>query len=407
MSDPKILCPSCSSEIPLTESLAGPLLEATRREAAERQAAALSEQKRAIEAKAAERAVAQQAAQLAELREAEAAREAELATIRAREAQRETKLAEAQKAQAAAMAREAALADREREMDLTIQKQVAAATEAARAKLSAEAEALATEKLRHAEEAARLKLVEKDQQMDVLRRQVETLQRKMEQGSQQLQGEAAEVLLEEQLGAAFPTDEIAPVGKGARGADCLQRVRSTAGEAGAILWESKRTANFSRDWLPKLREDMRAAGADVAVLTSQARPEGIASFAMLDGVWVAAPRYAVPLAHVLRESLLRVSEARGAREGQATKTEMLYDYLTGPEFRARMEAVVEPFEAMQTALLREKKQMNAQWAIREKSLDKAMAAMMGMYGDVRGIAGAAVAEIAALEPELLEGDEHG
>ncbi|SFI62424.1 DUF2130 domain-containing protein [Jannaschia pohangensis] len=394
MNDPKITCPSCASEIPLTESLAGPLLAKTRADATARMQAALDAQKREIEAAAARAAAEEQAEAVAALR-------AEADALKRRDAAREAKLAEAQKAQAAAAAREEALKDREREMELTIQKQVSAATEAARAKLRIEAEALAAERVKTAQEAQALKLAEKDQQMDVLRRQIEVLTRKVEQGSQQRQGEAAEVVLEDQLMRAFPGDDIAPVGKGVRGADCLQRV----GQAGAIIWESKRTANWSKDWLPKLRDDMRDAGADIAVLVSEVRPEGIDTFAHVDGVWVVAPRYAVALAHALRDGMLRVAEARGAREGQATKSEMLYDYLTGPQFRGRMEAVVEPFEAMQEALRKERKQMTAQWALREKQLEKAIGAMMGMYGDVRGIAGAAVAEIEAFETPLLEGDE--
>ncbi|WGH77769.1 DUF2130 domain-containing protein [Jannaschia ovalis] len=401
MSDPKITCPDCGADVPLTESLAGPLLERTRVEAEARQKQALAAQKQAIETAAAAAAEAAQAARLAELQEAAQARDAEMAELKRQGLAREAKLAEAQKAQAEALRREAQLREREREMDLEIQKQVAAATEIARKKLAAEAEALAAERLQAAQAAQALKLAEKDQQMDVLRRQIDMLNRKIEQGSQQRQGEAAEIVLEDQLGRAFPADAIEPVGKGVRGADCLQRVSG----AGTIIWESKRAANWSKDWLPKLRDDMRGAGADVAVLVSEARPEGAENFALVDGVWVCAPRFAVPLAHALREGLTKMAEAKGAREGQATKTQMLYDYLTGPQFRGRIEAVVEPFEAMQDALRREKKQMTAQWAMREKQLDKAIEAMMGMYGDVRGIAGAAIAEIEALEPQLLEEGE--
>lgn len=400
MSDPTISCPDCGGDIKLTEAMAGPLLAQTKRDMAEAQAAALAAQKAQIEAQATEAARAAQAETLAKLQEADAAREVELAALRAQDKTREAKLAEAQSVQARALKMQNELAERAREMDLTIQKQVSEQTEAARAKLAQQAEALAADRLRAASEAATLKLTEKDAQMDTLRRQIDVLQKKVEQGSQQLQGEAAELLLEEQLARAFPVDRVEPVGKGIRGADCLLRV----GDAGTIIWESKDVANWNKDWLPKLRDDMRAAGADVAVLASRVRPEGIDTFAMIDGVWVVAPRYAVPLAHALRDGMLRVAEARGAREGQATKSEMLYDYLTGPQFRGRMEAVVEPFEAMQAALTREKKHMTAQWATREKQLEKAIGAMMGMYGDVKGIAGAAVAQIEAFEPDMLEDD---
>ncbi|SDY65491.1 hypothetical protein SAMN05444004_102250 [Jannaschia faecimaris] len=400
MSDPTISCPDCGSDIKLTESLAGPLLAQTKRDMAEAQAAALVAQKAQIEEQATKAARAAQAERLAQMEEAEAQREAELAALRAQDKAREAKLAQAQAAQTQALKLEAELKDRAREMDLTIQKQVAAQTEIARAKLAQEAEALAADRLRAQEDASRLKLVEKDQQMDTLKRQIDVLKQKVEQGSQQLQGEAAEIVLEDQLRQAFPADGIAEVGKGVRGADCLQTVAG----AGTIIWESKATANWSKDWLPKLRDDARGAGADVAVLVSQARPEGLSTFAMIDGVWVVAPRYAVSLAHALRDGMLRVAEARGARDGQATKSEMLYDYLTGPQFRARMEAVVEPFEAMQAALAKEKKHMTSQWATREKQLEKAIGAMMGMYGDVRGIAGAAVGQIEAFEPDMLEED---
>lgn len=403
MNDPKITCPQCAAEIALTESLAGPLLEETRQKAASRMQGALAEQKAAIEADAAKAAVAAQATRMAEIEEAALAREAEVASLKVRETSREAKLAEAQKAQAAALAREAALAEREREMELTIQKQVARQTETARQKLAIEADALAAERVKTAQEAQALKLAEKDQQMDTMRRKIEELQKKAEQSSQQRQGEAAEVVLEDQLTRAFPMDVVEPVGKGIRGADCLLRV----GEAGSIIWEVKRVANWNKDWLPKLRDDMRGAGADLAVIVSEVRPDGIDTFAYVDGVWIAAPRYAVPLAHVLRDGLTRVAEARGAREGQATKSEMLYDYLTGPQFRARIEAVVEPFEALQEALRKERKQMTAQWAMREKQLDKAIGSMMGMYGDVRGIAGAAVAQIEAFEPEMIEENGDG
>ncbi|CTQ48669.1 DUF2130 domain-containing protein [Jannaschia donghaensis] len=400
MSDPQITCPDCGGDIKLTESLAGPLLEQTRRDMAAAQADALAKQKTQIEAQAAEAARAAQADKLKQIEEEAAARDVEVVALRANDKAREAKLAEAQAAQARAVKLQADLAEKTREMELTIQTKVAVATEAARAKLAVEAEALAAERVRTAQEAQALKLAEKDTQMEALRRQIDILNKKIEQGSQQRQGEAAELVLEEQLTRAFPADRVEPVAKGIRGADCLLRVDG----AGTVIWESKRAANWSRDWLPKLRDDMRTAGADVAVLVSEVRPETCETFAMIDGVWVVAPRYAVPLAHALRDGMLRVAEARGARDGQATKSEMLYDYLTGPQFRGRIEAVVEPFEAMQAALAKEKKHMTAQWATRDKQLEKAIGAMMGMYGDVRGIAGAAIAEIDAFEPDLLEND---
>ncbi|MEM8824579.1 MAG: DUF2130 domain-containing protein, partial [Pseudomonadota bacterium] len=268
MMDAKITCPKCRAEIALTESLAGPLLERARKEADAAQADALAKQKADIEARAAEVAAAEQAARLAEIEEAQAKRDAELVALQEREKIREEKLAAAQAAQAEAVAAKASLEEQKREMALTIEQAVATRTEAARAKLAQEAQALAAEKLRAAQEAAALKLSEKDRQMETMKRTIEDLQRKAEQGSQQRQGEAAEVLLEDRLAQAFPGDAVEPVPKGMRGADCLLRVAG----AGTILWESKRAANWSNDWLPKLRDDMRAVGADAAVLVSEVRP---------------------------------------------------------------------------------------------------------------------------------------
>ena len=396
MTDTKIACPSCGHEFPLTDTLAGPVIGEMRKEFASRLEA---------EKAAGEKALANQKAQIEAAAKAAAAEEqaARLSDLEARAKDQAEKLAEAQKAQAAAMKRELELEEREAAFELRVQKQLAAALKEADAKRREEAEARLAEATKRAEEAAAEKLTEKDQQLETMKRQIEALRRKSEQGSQQAQGEAAEVVLEETLGQAFPADTIAPVGKGVRGADCLQQVAGSAGPVGAILWEVKQTQNWAPAWLPKLREDMRGAGADIAVLVSRARPDGVESFAQIDGVWVAAPRYAVPLATVLRERLAEVALARGQRQGQASKTEILYDYLTGPQFRARVEAVVERFEMLREDLERERKTMMTLWAKREKSLGIARDAMVGMYGDVQGIAGSSVPDIEGLEePPLLE-----
>ncbi len=250
-----------------------------------------------------------------------------------------------------------------------------------------------------AQEAEAVKLAEKDQQMDVMRRQIEALKKKSEQGSQQLQGEAAEVLLEDRLGGAFPLDVLEPVGKGVSGADVLQKVNG--GVAGTILWESKRTANWNAAWLGKLREDQRAAAADIAVLVSTVRPEGVDSFEQIDGVWVCAPSHALALGALLRQTLTAVSAAKVAQEGQETKMEMVYAYLTGPKFRHRVEAIVERFTDMRADLDRERKAMTRLWAKRETQIEGVIAATVGMYGDLEGIAGQAMPEIDGLDLPLL------
>lgn len=167
--------------------------------------------------------------------------------------------------------------------------------------------------------------------------------------------------------------------------------------AGAIIWETKRTQNWSKDWPGKLKEDQRREGAEVAVLVSVVMPEGVETFGEHDGVWVTLPRYAVALASVVRQGLLATAQAERRREGQAEKTELLYDYLTGTGFRQRVEALAETYEAMMKSLTQERSAMTRIWDARAKQIMRMMDATAGMYGDIQGIAGAALPGLDALE----------
>ena len=220
-----------------------------------------------------------------------------------------------------------------------------------------------------------------------------------------MQGEVLELELEETLRTKFPFDIIEPVAKGEFGGDVVQRVASPMGlSCGVILWESKRTKNWSDGWLAKLRGDQRTAKAEISILISQALPVDIESFGLLDGVWVCAPRYAVPLVIALRQTLIEVANSKQSQEGQQTKMEMVYDYLTGPRFRHRVEAIVEKFSDMQADLDREKKSMTRLWAKREAQIQGVIESTVGMYGDLQGIAGRVFQEIEGLEIPLIEGD---
>ena len=191
---------------------------------------------------------------------------------------------------------------------------------------------------------------------------------------------------------------IQPVPKGEFGGDLLHRVVGPLGQpCGTILWESKRTKNWSDTWLPKLREDQRTAKAEIAVIISQALPKDVETFDLVDGVWVAHPRVLLPIAITLRNTLIEVASARQASEGQQTKMEMVYQYLTGQRFRQRIQAIVEAFSSMREDLDRERKAITKQWAKREEQIDRVMQATVGMYGDLQGIAGKTLQEIEGLE----------
>ena len=425
MSEPTIICPSCKIEIKLNESLAAPLIAATRKQfeqqlaqkdndIAQREQAMrdrekqLAEDKRKLEAQVVDQVAAQLKAERAQViadesRKAKQASAAELET-KARELAdlqgvlktREQKLAEAQKAQAELIVKQRELDDAIREQQLTVEKEV-------QQKLAATRE----QAKREAEEGLKLKVMEKDQTIASMQQKIEELKQKAEQGSQQLQGEVQELELENLLRAQFPFDSIEPVPKGEFGGDVLQRVVSPSGQqCGAILWESKRTKNWSDGWLSKLREDQRSAKAEISVLVSQALPKGVETFDIVDGVWVVSPRTALPVATILRNTLLQVSMARQVTEGQQTKTEMVYQYLTGPRFRQRVEAIVEAFSSMHDDLAAEKKVIQRQWAKRQIQIDNVMQSTVGMYGDLQGIAGKSLMEIEGLElPSLEDGSD--
>ena len=417
MTEPTITCPNCKTEIKLTESLAAPLIEATRRDYEQRLAkkdvdianreTSLREREEAV-AKATETIDDQVAEKLQQERAKIAVDEAKKAKIalaadldqKTKEItelqeilnQREAKLAEAQKAQAELIRKQRELDDAKRELDLTVEKRVQEGLSATRA-----------EARKEAEEQLKFKVMEKEQTIASMQKRIEELKRKAEQGSQQLQGEVQELELESLLSAKFPRDTIEPVPKGEHGGDVLHRVVGPLGRVcGTILWECKRTKNWSDGWLGKLREDQRAAKAEIAIIISQVLPKDVESFDWIDHVWVAHPRVAMPVAATLRQSLVDLAMARQAAEGQQTKMQMVYQYLTGPRFRLRMQAIVEAFSCMQEDLDREKKAITKQWAKREEQIDRVMQATVGMHGDLQGIAGKSLQEIEGLELKALE-----
>jgi hypothetical protein len=380
MTEPTIICPNCKAEIPLTESIAAPLIADTRRQYEQK----LESERKTIaeeEARKAKRLVAtdleKQAQELADLHE----------VLKERNA----KLAAAQQAQADLIRKQRELDDAKREMDLTIEKRVEESLSKVRDKAKQEAE-----------DGLKLKVAEKEQQIAGMQRQIEELRRRAEQGSQQLQGEVQELELESLLRSTFPLDAIEPVPKGDHGGDVLQRVISPLGQAcGAILWESKRTKNWSDGWLAKVRDDQRAAKADIALIVSQTLPDGVDSFNLIDGVWVTSPRCAVPVAVALRHSLIELAMARQAGEGQQTKMELVYQYLTGPRFRHRIQAIAEKFADMQDDLDKERAAMTRLWAKREEQIRCVIESTAGMYGDLQGIAGKTFQEIEGLDLKFL------
>ena len=416
MAEPTIICPRCKNEIKLTESLAAPLLESTKRDYEARlvqkdtdfankekvlqeREEALSKAKENLETQVADKLKVERTRIAAEeLKNARAAlsndldqKTKEITDLQEVLKAREGKLAEAQKAQADLIKKQRELDDAKRELDLTVEKRVQEGLGLTRQQAKKEAE-----------DELKLKVAEKEQTITSMQKQIEDLKRRAEQGSQQNQGEVQELELESLLRGRFPRDTVEPVPKGEHGGDALQRVMSPLGQkCGTIIWESKRTKNWSDAWLAKLRDDQRAAKAEIAVLVTQVLPKDVESFDLVEGVWVAHPRVAIPVAMMLRQSLLELTIARQATEGQQTKMELLYSYLTGPRFRQRVQAIVEAFSSMKEDLDKEKKAITKQWAKRDEQIERVMQSTVGMYGDMQGIAGKTLQEIEGLDIKAL------
>lgn len=253
---------------------------------------------------------------------------------------------------------------------------------------------------RKEQEIFEMKMKEKDIQMESLKKTIDDLKRKSEQGSMQLQGEAQELLLEQVLRERFPGDVIEEIGKGAEGADCIHQVRNGSGkECGKIIYESKRTKAWNNGWVDKLKSDMRNRNADIAILVTQTFPKDMERFGEKDGIWICNFNEVIGLAHVIRQGIIRVYEAQKMEENKGEKMQLLYNYLTGNEFRGHVEAIAEGFMSLKSGITRERVQMEKIWKEREKQLEKVLLNTVGLYGSVRGIAGASLGEIPALDGE--------
>lgn len=255
------------------------------------------------------------------------------------------------------------------------------------------------------EEQYRMKDAEKEKKLSDALIQVDNLKRKMEQGSQQMQGELLELELTDLLIKEFPFDKIEEVAKGVRGGDIIQKVKTQKGrDCGIILWETKRTKNWNDAWISKLKDDQRDARADLCVLVSETLPQGFHHFRHLDGVWVTDIPSALSLALALRVILIQVASTRELEQGKSDKKELVYHYVTGPEFRNRVCAIIEGFSSMREQLEAEKRAMTRIWDRRAKEIERIISNTAGMYGDLEGLSGSQLPQIQALELESIAVD---
>ena len=292
--------------------------------------------------------------------------------------------------------KEKAMKEKEEEMEIQLQRKL----QEQRAEMVEQIRKQETEKNNLKDTEHQLRVKELEKQLDDQKKLAEEMKRKAEQGSMQLQGEVQELILEELLRNAFPFDLITEVGKGVRGADCVHHVRNQFGqECGKIIYESKRTKDFSMEWIEKLKKDMRSMGVDVAVIVTQSYPKGMDCFGEKDGVWICSFDEVKAVSYILRDGIVKLFGAIKSQENRGDKMHMLYDYLTSNEFSEQWKAIREGFMSMKLSIQKERDAMEKLWKAREKQLEKVMLNAAHIRGSIEGIAGTDTIQLSLTDDE--------
>ena len=329
----------------------------------------------------------------ADRKKAEESMRREVSDLQAQVEEKAAQLKKAEDEELGLRKKQRELEDRERKMELDVQRKLD--EERGRIRQTAQAEY---------EDSFRLKVAEKDKKLVDLTQQLADMKRRVEQGSQQTQGEVLELELEGMFRAEFQFDEIEAVSKGVRGGDVIQTVKTQSGKVcGKILWETKRTKAWSDSWIQKLKDDQRGAKADIAVIVSETMPAGFRHFRQVKDVWVTDVPTTMSLAIALRMILIQVARTRDTQTGKEEKMEIVYNYMTGVEFRNRVQAIMEGFVSLKEDIDAEKRSMEKSWAKREKQIERVVLNIAGMRGDLEGIVGKSLPTMKMLE--LPEGEE--
>ncbi|MCX6807855.1 MAG: DUF2130 domain-containing protein [Patescibacteria group bacterium] len=406
MADQTITCPKCGEQIPLNDALTGKIREQLKGEIEKRvlerekqlatKEKALAESQKNIDEQVRKKLDTEKAKIMAEAKEEAGKKlELEMQNLKKSDEEKEKQLEEMRKQAIAFMdkARELETKDKNRELEFA-------------QKMDEERGKIAEQAKKETLEEVNLKAAEKDKQMEQMRKTIEDLKRKSEQGSTQIQGDAQEAALKEILQGMFPIDSIEDVPTGVNGADLIQAVNNSLGQkTGVILWESKNTQKWDNKWIAKLKGDQALVKADVCILVSQSMPEGLENFGLKDGVWVCSYKFALALAGVLRLNLIQIGQIKQSLVGKDQKMELLYNYLSGSEFYNRIENIVSAFTSMKVDLETERRSMQRIWNKRAKEIDRVVDNTSCMYGDLQGIIGALLPTIQALA--LPSGEDEG
>lgn len=387
MSDQVIKCPDCGKKIPLDKALGEQMKQTLDIELAQREKELKKELWDLAQEKAREKIEKEASAQKLEQEKERVLQEKEMKELREELISNAKKLEESEKHELVLRKKSRELEEREKSFELEMAR-----------KMDDERKKIIEITQKQEEEQYRLKIQEKDKQMEILNKTIGELKRKSEQGSQQIQGEVQEDGLKDLLATTFATDEISDVVTGAKGADIIQKINAKMGaKVGTIIWESKNTKAFSDSWISKLKSDQGLVKADIAILVTQVLPKDVNGFGLVNGVWVVSYTHVIPLVNALRIQLIEVAKVKLSLVGRDEKMGLLYKYLSGPQFKNRVENIVMAFVNMKSDLDTEKRSFNRIWSKREKEIEKVILSTSNMYGDLQGIIGGSLPEIKQLE----------
>ena len=373
MTQEVIKCPKCGTAIKLSEAISRDIEADIKKKYEKEMELRLQEERKRLEIKV--------------KKEVEESQRLEIFDLKAQLAEKAKRLEQAEQHELELRKRQRALEEKEKAFELEMNR-----------KLDIERQQIKEKAMREVEEMYKLKDLEKDKQINDMRRKIEELKRKADQGSQKIQGEVLELELEELLKNEFPFDDIDPISSGIKGADIIQTVKTQAGRVcGKILWETKRTKNWNDGWIQKLKDDQRNAKADLAVIVSEVLPEGFHHFRQIDNIWVTDIPSAISLGLALRTLLIQVARTKAIQVGKEETKDIVYNYLTGSEFRNRVQAIMDSFIAMKKDLDSERRAMERIWAKREKQIERVVLNIAGMRGDLEGIVGLSLPSIKLLE----------
>ena len=390
--DQTITCPDCGAQIPLTKALSEQVEHKLKHQ--------LEKQKAEFEVKLKEKFELQISAekkkmwQLAQEKATEK-QQKELFDLQEQLKENSKRLEESEKNELTLRKKARELEEKEKNIELEMAR-----------KMDEERKKIIEETKKQESEQQRLKLQEKDKQLEIMRKQIDDLKRKAEQGSMQIQGEVQEDELKDILTLTFVKDEITDVPQGVNGADLIQKINGAIGQpTGTIIWESKNTKAFSDTWISKLKQDQGLVKAEVAILVSRVLPDDIEGFGLRNGIWVVGYTHVIPLASALRLHISEMYTVKQSLVGRDEKMAVLYQYLSGAQFKNRIENIVMAFMNMKQDLESEKRSFQRIWNKREKELEKVVMSTSSLYGDLQGIIGGSLPKIEQLELPGADSDD--